>query len=253
MTITQIILFTVISGVAATAFGGFLGSLSGRNLQNLSRILAFASGIMLGVVCFDIIPSGFDMYTYADNKLWICIILTVIGMAVGMLSVFLCGKLTERTQECKGNKNRLSISGITIFFAILIHNLPEGMAIGSGNNDAALSISLILLIGLHNIPEGMSISAPLVMGGYTKTKSTLYSALSGVSTVIGGVIGWVLTEISYSFSALCMSVAGGAMLYVTFTNLLEEVYKEESKNKNIFIFAGIILSFVITYMLKNIF
>jgi hypothetical protein len=75
------------------------------------------------------------------------------------------------------------------------------MTIGASyaNNDGVMGSSalvLAVLIGLHNIPEGMAVSVPLIGGGMSKPKAVLLTALSGVPTVIGALLGFVIGEMS---------------------------------------------------------
>ncbi|MFA6866889.1 MAG: ZIP family metal transporter [Clostridia bacterium] len=254
MTITQILIYTAIPGVIGTGLGGLLGIVFSRKTSSMPKILAFASGIMISIVCFDLVPEGFAQYNQSQISLGLTLLLTILGLLVGMIIVVLISKLLTKKQLSKST-NSINISGLTIFFAILLHNLPEGMAIGSGGENFATSVSLIILIGLHNIPEGMSISVPLYLGGNSKIKSVGLSVISGVSTILGGLLGWYLTEQTSSFSGLCMCIAGGAMLYITFNTLLSEVYKDDENNKISnanFILLGLLVGIGIIYLIDGL-
>ena len=111
--------------------------------------------------------------------------------------------------------------------AIALHNVPEGMTIGASyaSNDGVMgSAALILavLIGLHNIPEGMAVSVPLISGGMRKGKAVLITALSGVPTILGALLGYLIGDIGILGLALSLGFASGAMLYVVFGEILPQ-------------------------------
>ena len=132
--------------------------------------------------------------------------------------------------------------------AIALHNLPEGLAIGSGaSHDTQLGMTLAILIALHNIPEGMSIAVPLVAGGMKKGKVALLTALSGAPTLLGGLLGAVLGNMGNFMVASSLGIAAGAMLYVTYCEILPEVILlNKGRRPALFTIGGIIFGLVIT-------
>ena len=79
-----------------------------------------------------------------------------------------------------------------------------------------------MLIGLHNIPEGMAVSVPLISGGMGKAKAVLMTALSGLPTIIGALLGFVIGELGAMGLAMSLGFASGAMLYVVFGEILPQ-------------------------------
>ena len=112
-----------------------------------------------------------------------------------------------------------------------LHNFPEGIAIGAGfAYSPALGYGLALVIGLHNLPEGMALGAPLTAAGISRKRVVLFSALAGVPVGIGALFGnWVGTMSSAAL-AVALSVAAGAMLYITSAELLPSA-RENSRGQ----------------------
>ena len=113
--------------------------------------------------------------------------------------------------------------------AIALHNLPEGMVIGSAYAGAdATSLFtgggflIAVVIGLHNIPEGMAVAVPLIAGGMGRVRAVCVTALSGLPTVIGALLGYWLGSMGPLWHTLSLAFASGAMLYVVFGELLPE-------------------------------
>jgi len=152
--------------------------------------------------------------------------------------------------ESAPQSRELFKAGIIMFIAISLHNLPEGMAIGAaGAMETQTGILVALIIALHNIPEGMAISAPLSSGGVGAVKAVALTALAGFSTVIGALIGLAVGGLSSLATGICLALAGGAMLYVTFLEIIPQAI---SLNENNFpavsFLSGIIVSVVFVFL-----
>lgn len=139
--------------------------------------------------------------------------------------------------------------------AIALHNLPEGMVIGASyaaSPDVTASLFsgsgfiMAIVIGLHNIPEGMAVSVPLISGGMGKAKAISLTALSGLPTVIGAVMGFALGGINSMMLTLSLGFASGAMLYVVFGELLpESILMWKSKLPALSLFIGVLVGFLL--------
>ncbi len=144
-------------GTVGTTIGGLIGIISKRNSNKfISFILSFASGLMLSIVCFNLIPEAMEtsnIYT------------TILGISLGVVIMILCdivvknifnqktNELQQNTVQQKNN-NSLLKTGIIITLGIALHNIPEGLAIGSGfETSAKLGLSLAIAICMHDVPE----------------------------------------------------------------------------------------------------
>ena len=110
-----------------------------------------------------------------------------------------------------------------MLLAIMFHNIPEGMAIGAtGTAEVKMGVLVAILIAVHNVPEGMAISAPLASGGMKAWKTILLTTMAGAATVVGAIFGLAIGGIGDLAIGICMGVAGGAMLYVTFCEIVPQ-------------------------------
>ena len=147
------------------------------------------------------------------------------------------------------------VAGLVVMIAIALHNLPEGMVIGASyalepdliaNLFSGSGFIMAIVIGLHNIPEGMAVSVPLISGGMGKTKATLLTALSGLPTVFGALLGYALGGINDLMLVLSLGFASGAMLYVVFGELLpESILMWKSKLPALSLFIGVLVGFLL--------
>lgn len=280
-----VILITAISGVCGTGLGGIIGAALRRESDKaVSLLLAFAGGIMLAVVCFDLIPEAFRPEGAEEDM---PLYLVIAGVVFGYFLIYLLNVIIDKhanpevqhidelhpktadnlnelihADHYEMHKNSLSekkhdlfIAGVVMAFAIALHNLPEGMIIGAsyaadaGKITGGSGFIIAVVIGLHNIPEGMSVSAPLVSGGTKPWKAVMITALSGVPTIIGAVIGYSLGLVSPIWLSLSLSFAGGAMLYVVFGELLPESFLMwKSKAPGVFALIGTLVGVVLVYV-----
>lgn len=226
-----VIIITCTAGVLGTGMGGLLGAVFGRESEKtVSVLLSFAGGVMLSVVCFDLIVDALDNSG---------ITLVFLGVMFGFSLIFLLNDLIDRFALCKNHAKKdeytgyspkkLFFGGVVMAIAIALHNLPEGMVIGASYADSDSSgifkfseLAIAVVIGLHDIPEGMAVAVPLISGGMKKTSAAALTALTGAPTVIGAVIGYMLGTLSPLWLSLSLSFASGAMLYVVFGELLPD-------------------------------
>lgn len=207
-------------GTFGTTIGGIIGCFFNRvSNKFLSFILSFASGLMMAVICFDLIPESLNISN---------IIITIIGIIFGIIAMIFCNLIVERkfSKNVKLKTNKLLKTGIIVSIGLAIHNFPEGLAIGSGfEASVRLGIGLAIAICLHDIPEGISMSIPMKNGGMPIWKVIIYVVLSGVTTGIGAFFGTVIGSISESIIAISLSFAAGAMLYIVSGELIPESNK----------------------------
>ena len=137
--------------------------------------------------------------------------------------------------------------------AIALHNVPEGMTIGASyaSGDGVMggaALVLAVLIGLHNIPEGMAVSVPLISGGMAKWKAVLLTACSGVPTILGALLGYVMGELGPLGLTMSLGFASGAMLYVVFGEILpQSILMYHSKLPAFSTIVGILVGMLIIF------
>lgn len=214
----EISLVGLFFGTIGTTLGGLFGIFSKKSSNKfLSFILAFASGLMLAVICFDLIPESIEISS---------IYVTIVGIVLGIIVMIFCDNLVQKifkTKEVSTKKAGLLKTGIIVSIGLALHNIPEGLAIGSGfEASTALGYSLAIAICLHDVPEGISMAIPMKNGGMKPWKVMLYVILSGVATGIGALIGAIVGNISEQIIAVCLGFAAGAMLYIVSGELIPE-------------------------------
>jgi len=257
----QIIIYSAVAGICGMGLGGIIAAimLKKPSDQMICWLLSFAAGVMVSIVCFGLIPEAFEL-----AGLTVLIIGLILGIVIVMGLNFLVDKITAASKENTKihttheelfhesnlikNPAMLLHSGIIILLAISLHNIPEGMAIGAGGSyNFQLGALLAIMIAFHNIPEGMAVAAPLLAGGINKWKVIFLTALSGATTLVGGLIGILIGSISEIAIALSLSAAGGAMLYVVYGEIVpQSVIMTKNRTASIVTLFGIIVGLIVT-------
>ena len=204
-------------GTFGTTLGGIIGvSLKSTSNKFLSFILSFASGLMLSVVCFDLIPESMELTSISN---------AVIGVITGVICMMMCDYIINRKINVSGSNSNSDLlkTGIIVSIGLALHNFPEGLAIGSGfEASITLGYSLTLAICMHDVPEGIAMGVPMKSGGMKVSKVIFYVIISGVTTGIGAFFGGLVGAIGKEIIAMCLAFAGGAMLYVVSGELIPE-------------------------------
>lgn len=250
-----VIMITAIAGVGGTGIGGLIGTLFKRDSErSVSLLLSFAAGVMLSVVCLDLLTEAIEQNPSSKAHVMLVAGTVLAGFGVIYILNFWIDRSTNKEvshidkdhpktadqlselihsdhyEVHKKQKSHLLIAGLVMACAIALHNMPEGMVIGASYiRDSAADTSfftgsmvLAIVIGLHNIPEGMSVAVPLISGGMNKVKAVILTAVTGAPTIIGAAIGYSIGSLGPVSLAVSLSFASGAMLYVVFGELLPE-------------------------------
>lgn len=178
---------------------------------------------MISMVCMELLPEGYRTSGFFH---------TSIGLLAGVIMIIIVDELLKKFYR-RNRKNNLSgpypgktpvmLSGWVMALAVALHNLPEGFAVGAGfQSGANVGITLSVAILLHDIPEGMAMAIPLRIGKVKPLKVFLITILSGFPMGIGALLGAAFGSISDMFSSICLGIAGGAMLYVSLGELINE-------------------------------
>ena len=275
--IGTLLITTLLAGVCGTGLGGLIGAMLQKDSKRtVSLLLSFAGGVMLSVVCFDLVVEAVE----TNVGIWVVVGAIAFGVAITYFLNYLIDRKTNpevphidenhpKTADDldelihsdhlqahsvrKDSKMGLFIAGVVMACAIALHNVPEGMTIGASyasNNGAMGGAALVLaaLIGLHNIPEGMAVSVPLISGGMAKWKAILITACSGVPTILGALLGYLLGEIGAIGLTVSLGFASGAMLYVVFGEILPQSFvMYHSKLAAFSAIAGVLVGMLIIF------
>ena len=251
----------IIIGIMIPFMGTILGAgmvfLLKKEINTLLQkaLLGFASGVMMAASVWSLIIPAIDMAETQGQIPWVP---AAVGFLLGMLFLLVLDSIMPHLhldkEEPEGIKANLKKSTMLVF-AVTLHNIPEGMAVGvvfaglMAENmviSAAGAFALSIGIAIQNFPEGAIISMPLRSEGMTRRKAFTYGALSGVVEPIAAVITILLTNIVQPILPYLLSFAAGAMIYVVVEELIPESQAGEHSNIGT---IGVAIGFVIMMIL----
>lgn len=221
-------MLTIIAGLS-TMLGTIFIFLKNQNEKIIIKSLSFAAGVMITVSIMDLIPESYELLKNIF-PMFPTIIYILIFIVLGIIFSMLIDKYLP--DNLSGNN--LYKIGIISMLAIILHNIPEGIAtFMASNTDINLGISMTIAIALHNIPEGISISIPIYYSTKSKTKALFYTFISGVSEPLGALITYLFLQpfINDKIMGFLFSIIAGIMIHIATYELLPTANKYKDKNR----------------------
>ena len=206
----------------------------------------FAAGVMSAASIWSLLIPAIDQSSALGR---LSFLPAFIGFWAGILFLLLLDELIPHlhpgSSEPEGVKAHLKKTTM-LTLAVVLHNIPEGMAVGvvfagfvSGSRSITLAAALALSIGIaiQNFPEGAIISMPLRARGMSKGRAFVYGVLSGVVEPIGAVLVIIASGFLVPALPYFLSFAAGAMIYVVVEELIPEMSQEPHSNIGTLAFA----------------
>jgi len=205
--------------------------------------LSFASGVMLCISIFDLLPESLKLFILNYN-LFLSILFFLIFFTIGSLIILFINKRVP-------DSDNLYKIGIISMIGIILHNIPEGiLTFVTSSVDKKIGLEIFIAITMHNIPEGIAISIPIYYSTKSKFKALFLSMISALSEVFGALITYLFlyNYINDILIAILLSLVCGIMSYISIFELIPEVLNH--KNKRLFlIFFLIGILFMITNLI----
>lgn len=227
---------------AGTALGSACVFLMRRHMPALVQkaLSGFAAGVMVAASVWSLLIPSIEM---TGRTGFASIVPAVVGFMVGILFLLFLDDVIPHqhvdSNVSEGPKSHLSKTS-KLVFAITLHNIPEGMAVGVAlaaaleNNlylPMAGAIALSIGIAIQNFPEGAIVSMPLRAAGNSRLRSFVIGVMSGVVEPVGAIITILLASAIVPVLPYLLAFAAGAMMYVVVEELIPET--QEGKHSNI--------------------
>lgn len=223
----------VIWGLLLPFIGTTLGAMCVLFMKNsfsvtLERgLTGFAAGVMAAASVWSLIIPSVERSAALGR---LAFIPAAVGLCAGMLLFILSDKLVpiigKSAARFTGNRTFMLV------FAVILHNIPEGMAVGAvltgflaGLPDVTAQAALVLSLGIaiQNFPEGAIISLPLAAAGHKKNNALITGVISGMVEPLAGGMTLLLSKLIIPALPYLLSFAAGAMLYVVTRELVPEM------------------------------
>lgn len=212
------------------------------NEKYLKKILiflvSFASGILFGGALYHLFSESLEKLEFKTSLNF---------LVFGFILFFLLEKILF-WHHCHRYKCKVHSFTYLTIVGDLLHNLIDGLIIASSfliSFDLGF-VTTILIIS-HEIPQEIGNFSILIFGGMKKQNALLFSFISQLSAIFGGIVGYLF--LSYDFSFFLISVAAGGFLYISASDLIPRLREEKNLKNNIeillsFLFGIIIMSII---------
>lgn len=218
-------------------------------------LLGFASGVMIAASIWSLLIPAIEMSESQGKIAWVP---ATIGFLLGITFLLVLDSVIPhmhlKSDKPEGIKSKLKRTTMMVF-AVTLHNIPEGMAVGvtfagaltqNAGITMAGAFALAIGIAIQNFPEGAIISMPLKSEGISKPKAFLYGTLSGIVEPIGAIITILLTNAVVPMLPYLLAFAAGAMIYVVVEELIPESQAGQHSNIGT---IGVAIGFVVMMIL----
>ena len=219
-------------------------------------LLGFASGVMVAASVWSLLIPAMNM---AEPMGKLAFIPAAVGVLLGMAFLLILDKTIPHlhlgSDTPEGPKKKLDRATMMLF-AVTLHNIPEGMAVGvvfagvvSGSSEMTIAGAIALAIGIaiQNFPEGAVISLPLKSEtGMKSGKAFTYGVLSGIVEPVAAFITVLLADMITPILPYVLAFAAGSTLYVVVEELIPEANEGDHSNIGTIAFAlGFVLMMVL--------
>ncbi len=242
LTAAVIILFLPFLGTSLGSASVFF--VKKRTAEGSPILNGFAAGVMLAASVWSLILPAIDRSEYLGR---LSFLPCTAGFIAGIIFLILCDRLFKLLMKSKLNFVRAKTMTA---FAVTLHNLPEGMAVGAvlaavaaGEENVTILSALTLSLGvaIQNIPEGAIVSMPLYSKKTGRIKPFFAGILSGLIEPFGGLLVIIASGFFTPLLPYFLSFAAGSMLHVVMTELSENMNEKKGISGIISFAAGFVI------------
>ncbi len=231
---------------ALTFIGALPAALGARSAGRMLDVgLGFSAGVMLVASFTSLILPGIELGGLTP---------VLLGFALGSATIFLINKYLPHEHLVKGFEGpeelgrRLRTVWLLVF-AIIIHNFPEGLAVGASvSYSVREGVLMAIAIGLQDMPEGFAVAMPLVGMGMGVGRALGIALLSGLTEVAMAVVPVAATSASRALLPAFLGFAGGSMIYVVSHEVIPETHRHGREDVAT---LGLLIGFIVMLVLDT--
>lgn len=224
-------LWQVVAAYIFAVAGGSISASLRLEHKHLCALISFAAGTLLGVTIFAILPESFGA-----DPWWAVLLALFTGYA---LFFFISKHVHHVCPACAASHfdadatRHFSDIATALIVALAIHSTTDGLVLGiQGETPAtgAAKWSLFSALCIHKVPEGLALGSLLIGAGLQRAAVVGWVAAVEATTLLGGVIGYFfLTNISVLWIGLIMAHVGGGFFYLATHAVVGEMLKHGRK------------------------
>lgn len=237
------------------AVSTFIAVLSGGLLalkvkSHLNRIMGFTAGVILGVVCLEILPEIIHLVQEGKTIAQI----PMLAMVFGFLIIHIIEKviLIHHSEENDYAQHTHPHVGLLSAIMLVVHSFLDGLGIAVG---FMIDPKIGLLIGIavigHNFADGLNTVALLLAHNNSTFKSKIFLLIAAIAPSLGIALSFIIS-IPENFLAIYLGYFAGSLLYIGASEILPEAHRENNSYSTVLLtILGVFLILLLTRALPN--
>ncbi len=231
----SLILFSIIAFI--TTFSGSALTIlkEAWTQRHLWRLLAFSSGVLLGIAFLHLMPEAFGLAGQSAG-------VTILGTFV----ILFAAENVTMVHACEDflrPKSMAPLVPVTALIALSAHAFIDGMVIGVGlHRNMVLGSIISVGVILHKFSDGLTLTSLLRAAGYSKGNEYLLGCCVALATPLGAIMSYHFTgQLPPSVVGFVLAVATGSFIYVGAADLLPRLHEAHDRLCLLFLLIGVIL------------
>ncbi len=209
-------------------------------------LLGFGAGVMLAASIFSLLVPAFEAARAQGADVFGAAMIAAAGLAVGGAALL---ALDRSLPHSHAPQPARSAGAVWLFvFAIAVHNIPEGLAIGVASGAAGSGDAVATGISLQNVPEGLIVAIALASAGYGRLLAFAVAALSGLVEPAAAIAGSLAVAEAAAILPWGLAGAAGAMLFVVIHEIVPDALR---RGRPALTAAGLAVGFVVMMVLDR--
>jgi ZIP family zinc transporter len=239
---------------AVWAISAFVMTLAGgafafRYQRYLLYIMAFSSGVLVGVVFLDLLPEVVSIAHETSSDIRSLMIVLICGF----LGIFLMEKLTiihsEKQHDAPGHHHHVGLVGA---IGLSFHSFLDGLAIGVGfKAGTEIGIVVLLAVVAHDFADGLNTVTFMLATRNSHWRTVTLLVIDAIAPVLGALAANVL-KIEPRMLAFQLAFFAGFLLYLGASDLLPQVHERPRAALILSTIGGLVAAGVIVYSLEQL-
>lgn len=211
----------------ATFISTYLGGLLAVKLKDrLHAIMAFAAGVLLGVVAFDILPEIIEQintHGFSSTKV-------MVALVFGFLFFHILEKtfIIHHCHDCSNDRHKHPNIGVLSALALAAHSFMDGVGIGLGFQvNEGVGILVAIAVISHGFTDGVNTVTLMLTNKNSVKKSKWFLLLGSISPILGA-LSTLFFQVPDNFLILYLGFFAGFLLYIGASDILPEAHRQKS-------------------------
>lgn len=219
-----VVLLLAASGTAlTTGLGAIPVFLLGERAKALTPfLLGLAAGVMAVAAIAGLILPALEEGSTLE---------AIAGIGAGVAFLLIVRRRLNPEAAFMGRRGPGARTSALVFLVLLLHSLPEGLAVGTAfaSEREGLSLFVILAIAIQNIPEGTSVAVPMQEAGFGPGRQFWTAVLTSAPQPLGAIVAYLAVEQAATLLPLSFAFAAGAMLALVVAEMLPRAYLPDAR------------------------